>query len=556
MINTLTSILVVICLTTNAQTQKTFKISKKYLNIPIQSSVERQRINFLIDGNKLTYNDIRLADDKVDYWTFIDVSKFDGKDFTFEFSENAAGIDKIYQSDTIVGESIFYKEKNRPQIHFTTCRGWTNDPNGMVYYKGEYHLFYQHNPYETNWGNMHWGHAVSKDLIHWEELPVVLFPDELGTMFSGSAVIDYNNTAGFNKGNSPAMVAIYTADLRKGGKELGQQQCIAYSLDKGRTFTKYEGNPVIPAQRRFGSGHERDPKVFWYEPGEHWVLVMHDALNFSVYNSRNLKDWEYKSSVDAGFWECPELFELAVDDNPNNKKWVMYGVQGTYLIGNFDGKTFTPETEMLRYNVGGMTAAQTFNNEPDGRRLQIGWGHAEFPGMPFKQTFTIVQEFSLRNTRNGNRLFVEPAKEIQKLHVKSHFFKNEHIGDNINKKLSDIKSPLLHIKAKFEIVNGIVFGMNINDYKIEYNVATNRLNDTFLPLQNKQLDLEIIVDKTLIEVYANGGLVYWFANNNNGDLNDFNISMYKAPNGLNPDPKTLIRSLEIHELKSIWQVHP
>jgi fructan beta-fructosidase len=418
----------------------------------------------------------------------------------------------------------------------------------LVYYDGEYHLFYQHNPYETNWGNMHWGHAVSIDLLHWEELPIALFPDELGTMFSGSAVVDYNNTSGFKSGDENPIVAIYTAHF----KDKKQQQCIAYSLDKGRTFTKYEGNPVIPAQRRFGSGHERDPKVFWYEPGKHWVLVMHDGLNYSIYNSGNLKDWKYKSSVDAGFWECPELFELAVDDNPNNKKWVMYGVQGTYLIGDFDGKTFTPENEMLRYSVGGMTAAQTFNNEPDGRRLQIGWGHAEFPGMPFKQTFTMVQEFSLKTTRNGIRLFVNPAEEIQKLHTKSHSFENEYIGDDINKKLSEIKSPLMHIKAKFEIENGIVFGMDINGYEIRYNVATNELNGTFLPLQNKQLDLEVIVDKTLIEVYANGGLVYWFANHNVDDLNDYNISLFKAPNGLNPDPKTIIKSLEIHELKSIW----
>ena len=529
--------------------EKTYKINKKYLNIPIESSQDRQRVDFKVNGEEYTRNDIRVADDNIDYWTFIDVSKYLNKNFSLKFSKKVSGIEKIYQSDEFVGEDTLYKEKLRPQVHFTTRRGWTNDPNGMVYYNGEYHLFYQHNPYEINWGNMTWGHAVSKDLVHWEELPSVLQPDELGTMFSGSAVIDYQNTSNFKTGKVPAMVAIYTADMQNEK----QQQAIAYSVDRGRTFIKYDGNPVIPAKRRFGSGHERDPKVFWYEPNQEWVLIMHDALNYSIYNSKNLKEWEFQSSVDAGFWECPELFELPVDGDTNNKKWIMYGVAGTYLIGNFNGKVFTPETEMLRYNVGGMSAAQTFNNEPDGRRLQIGWGHAEFPGMPFKQTFTVVQEFHLKNTRNGLRLFVEPAKEIEKLYKKSHSFQNDYIGDELNKKLSKIDSPLLHIKSTLEIENGILFGININGYKLEYNVSNNQLNGHFLPLQNKQLELEVIVDKTLIEVYANGGLLYWFANNKEADLDNFQISVYREENGLNPDPKTLVKNMEIHELKSIWE---
>jgi sucrose-6-phosphate hydrolase SacC (GH32 family) len=529
--------------------ERSFKVEKQYINIPIEDAQKRQLVQFKVDGHAYTANAIRIAREKVDYWTFIDVSKFDGKEFTLEFSEDAAGIGKIYQSDQFVDQDKLYKEKLRPQVHFTTRRGWTNDPNGLVWYKGEYHLFYQHNPYEINWGNMTWGHAVSKDLLHWEELPIVLEPDELGTMFSGSAVIDYQNTSGLKKGNKVPLVATYTADMRN----TKQQQCMAYSLDDGRTFTKYEGNPVIPAKRRFGSGHERDPKVFWYEPGDHWVLLMHDALNYSLYNSQDLKNWEYQSSVDAGFWECPELFELAVDGDEKNKRWVMYGVRGTYLIGEFDGKVFTPETEMLRYNVEGMTAAQTFNDEPNGRRLQIGWGHAQFPGMPFKQTFTMVQEFSLKTTRNGIRLFIEPAREIENLYTKSHHYENVYIGDEINEKLAAITSPQLHIKSTFEIANAISFGININGYGLNYNVATNTLNDHFLPLHNKQLQLEVIVDKTLIEVYANGGLIYWFANYNEGDLENFNISLTRSRNGLNPDSKTLVKTLDIYELKSIWE---
>ena len=154
---------------------------------------------------------------------------------------------------------------------------------------------------------MTWGHAVSKDLLHWEELPSAILPDTgLGTIFSGSAVIDHKNTSGFKKGKEPPMVAFFTHDMRKGSLQLKQQQSIAYSNDRGRTFTVYDKNPVIPAERRFGSGHERDPKLFWYAPGKHWVMILHDALAYSIFTSKNLKDWEYQSSVDAGFWECPE----------------------------------------------------------------------------------------------------------------------------------------------------------------------------------------------------------------------------------------------------------
>ncbi len=546
--------------------EKSFRIKNKYINIPIDHTQERQRVHFKVDGKVTTFNDIRVAHQNIDYWTFLDVSKFKGKKFSFKFSEQVSGIDKIYQSDKFVGEDMLYKENLRPQVHFSTRRGWTNDPNGMVYYKGEYHLFYQHNPYEIIWGNMTWGHAVSKDLVHWQELPIAIEPDTLlGTIFSGSAVIDHKNTSGFKKGKEPPMVAIFTHDMWNEK----QQQSIAYSNDRGRTFTVYDKNPVIPAKRRFGSGHERDPKVFWYAPGKHWVLIMHDALAYSIYNSKNLKDWEYQSSVDAGFWECPELFELAVDDNDKNKKWVMYGVTGTYVFGSFDGKKFTPETEMLRYNADGMTAAQTYNDEPNGRRLQIGWARAQFPDSPFRHTFTFVQEYKLKTTKNGIRLFVNPIKEIEKLYTKSHSFKNQFIGYDINEKLSKIKTPLLHIKVKFEIENANTFGIDINGYKIAYNVPRNQVHirrnnggnsqnsyDTirpFLPLQNRQLDLEIIVDMTTVEVYANGGIMYWFYNNLEGDPDTFQLSLFNRKNGLNQNPKTLVKSLEVHELKSIWE---
>lgn len=538
----------------NAQTVRTFKIKKKYLNIPIQSLIERQRVDFFIDEKKLTYNNIRVAEDSVDYWTFVDVSDHLGQELKFVFSKDVNGINKIFQADTIVGEAKLYKEEFRPQLHYTTRRGWTNDPNGMVYHNGEYHLFYQHNPYETDWGNMTWNHAVSNDLVHWEELKLALLPDKFGTMFSGSAVIDYHNTAGFNKGDSTAMLVMYTADLRKNGEELGQQQCIAYSLDKGRTFKKYDGNPVIPMLNRFGSKHARDPKVFWYEPGKHWVMIMHEGISMTIYNSKDFKEWKLTDTLDDGYWECPELFELPINGNEANKKWVVYGVTGTYQIGSFDGKTFTPETEMLRYsNIGwSMTAAQSFNDEPKGRRVSIGWGHASFPEMPFTQTFTFPMEMGLKTTPNGTRLHVKPVEEIEALYTKMHSFENLYIGEELNEKLKAIKSPMLHIKTTMEADNSRFFGLNINGYELKYDISTNTLNDVFIPLQNRQLALEVIVDKTLIEVYVNGGRYYWFKNYTPSDLNNFNIKFIKGGDPLHKNPKTLVKKLQIHELSSIW----
>lgn len=219
-----------------AQIIKEFKIEKQYLNFPISKSIKRQKVKFVEGTDTLTYAVIRIADKTPDYWVFKDVSNLKGKTLKLVLSKQVSGIDQIYQSDTFAGQDSLYKEVNRPQFHFTTRRGWVNDPNGLVYQNGEYHLFYQHNPFEIDWQNMHWGHAVSKDLLHWNELNNALYPDTLGTMFSGSAVVDKNNTAGW--GNN-ALVAFYTTAGNK------MQQNVAYSNDNGRSFTKFSGNPIL-----------------------------------------------------------------------------------------------------------------------------------------------------------------------------------------------------------------------------------------------------------------------------------------------------------------------
>lgn len=253
---------------------KELVLTKHFLNLPVQNNVQMQKMSLVVEGESVRDFDIELAVNKPDFWVFIDISTFKGKNAVLTVKQapsNSEGFDMIYQSDTIKDEETLYREKLRPQFHFSSRRGWNNDPNGLVYYNGEYHLFYQHNPYGWKWGNMHWGHAVSGDLINWKELPDALYPDRLGTMFSGSAVIDQNNSSGFQTGNEKVMVAVYTANSPE-----TQVQCIAYSNDKGRTWTKYDGNPVIGDRRKIvGSTNDRDPKVrdpkvFRHNPTNKW----------------------------------------------------------------------------------------------------------------------------------------------------------------------------------------------------------------------------------------------------------------------------------------------
>lgn len=507
--------------------EKIFTIDKQYLNFPVDMQQDRQKVWFILDNDTLTYSVIRIPQNEPDYWVFKDVSAYKGKKLKLVFSEQVNGIGDIYQSDRFAGQDSLYRETNRPRFHFTSRRGWNNDPNGLVWYDGEYHLFYQHNPFEIHWENMHWGHAVSKDLLHWQELNDALYPDPLGMMFSGSAVIDKENTSGWGKN---ALVAYYTA----AGKE--QTQCVAYSLDKGRTFTKYEGNPVL--------GGTRDPKVFWYEPGQVWVMVLYEGNTNAIYNSTDLKNWEFKSRT-KGFYECPELFALPVDGDETNKKWVMYGASGTYMIGDFDGENYTPEYGKYFYSWGSQYAAQTYNNVPDGRRIQIGWGRIEQPGMPFNQMMLFPCELTLRTTPEGIRMFCEPIEEIKKLHKKTYEW-SAISGDDLNKELAAIDSDLLHGKMDIEIRGGLGLEIHYQGHPvIYYDGNYTRFNGVPYVCDepgNFRFNIEFLIDRTSLEAYFGNGKL-------------FVSEALKQPAsdaGLWIKGDVQIHSFELAELKSIW----
>jgi len=335
-----------------------------------------------------------------------------------------------------------------------------NDPNGLVFYEGEYHLFYQHYPDSTVWGPMHWGHAVSSDLVHWEHLPIALYPDELGYIFSGSAVIDWKNTSGFGKDDQPPMIAIFTHHDpvgAKAGTNNFQYQSIAYSNDKGRTWTKYEGNPVIPNP---GIRDFRDPKVIWDDDSEQWVMVFAAQNKVKLYGSPNLKDWTFLSDfgeefgTHAGVWECPDLFPLIVKGK-GEKKWVLLqslspggpnGGSGTqYFVGDFDGKNFILDesfkanleqdsTIWLDYGRDNY-AGVTWSDIPaaDGRRLFMGWmsnwDYAQVvPTENWRSAMTIARNLVLKKTYLGYRLFSEPVKEMASLTKETTEFKFDPAG--------------------------------------------------------------------------------------------------------------------------------
>ncbi|MFM9273504.1 glycoside hydrolase family 32 protein [Pseudarthrobacter sp. NKDBFgelt] len=332
----------------------------------------------------------------------------------------------------------------RPEFHFTAERNWLNDPNGLVYLNGTYHLFYQHNPFGPDWGNMSWGHATSRDLLHWEEHPVAIPCDEREAIFSGSAVFDEHNTSGLGTAGNPPLVAIYTSAYSEPSPLAGRQaQSLAYSLDEGTTWTKYSGNPVLDR----ASADFRDPKVFWYDggAGSYWVMAAVEAVERRVvlYKSADLKSWEYLSTfgpanATGGVWECPDLFELPVDGNPDETKWVLIvninpggiagGSAGQYFLGTFDGVEFrsgSTVTEGFQQDGSRMReydwldwgrdyyAAVSFSGVADGRRIMIGWMNnwdyaGSTPTGGWRSAMTLPREVSLAR-RDGKVVLRQTA---------------------------------------------------------------------------------------------------------------------------------------------------
>ena len=451
-------------------------------------------------------------------------------------------------------KDIGYSQALRPQFHFTSLKNWINDPNGMVYYDGEYHLYFQHNPLGIKWGNMTWGHAVSNDMLHWKQLPHAILPYGKSTIFSGTAVVDEQNVLGKQVGKIKTIVAIYTA--------WGNGQTGAYSRDKGRTFQLLNNGKPIVAATGINKG-ERDPYIFWHEASKKWVMVLwikratkegtgEDKIGkVRIYTSDNLTDWTMASDFDREWvYECMNLIELPVDGNPKNMKWVVFDAGFHYEIGDFDGKKLITDNKTLQGDFGkGFYAAQTFNNSPDGRRVLIGWmtssnGADEKGGMPFSGQFSFPSKLDLRTTNEGLKLYRWPIKEIECLYENTCNLKSISI-EKTSEKLGNIKAELMDLSIEFEPKDSLkltVRGLDIynpNNEFFEY--GKSKLP---APMMDGKVKLRVLLDRSSLELFANDGasVASFFAI---PQPDNMRISMSGGKG-------TKINSLKIHSLKSIW----
>lgn len=436
------------------------------------------------------------------------------------------------------GRPEYYTEKYRPQFHFSAKKNWLNDPNGLVYYDGVYHLFFQYMPPHRPGAYKDWGHAISKDLVHWEQIPDHITPHKVWSgCWSGSAVVDVNNVAGFQTGNEKTIIAFIT----NGGHPeagLGPQctQCIAYSNDGGMTFTYYDQNPVI----RHIKYANRDPKVVWDEDSGQWImsLFMDEGYEFGLFGSKDLKEWKYLStSTIEGVRECPGFEALPIDGDPGNKKWMFLGANGDYAIGSFDGKDFKAETEVLRGDYGtNYYAAQTWSNVSDSRCIIIAWMPTQkYPGMPFEQQMNFPTEMTLRTTPDGIKAFRMPVREIRNLYDKEYAWNNQTInGEEI---LTELTGDLYDMKLELDVTRSSSFEIALRDIMITYDAAaktlscggtpmhngiipddwvsnnkteinkTNNLGRAPLPAQDGKIRLRILLDRNTVEIFGNDGEV-------------------------------------------------
>lgn len=456
---------------------------KKFLLLPVQENAPEGKVNIIVNNEfQLEQNmNIRLAREKVDYYVPLDLSAYQGKSVSVDVTGMPASSlcwKEIKLSDTFDSSN---RETYRPVYHHTPVYGWMNDPNGMFYKDGVYHLYFQYNPYGSMWANMTWGHSTSIDLTHWTYEGTAIVPDAWGAIFSGSCVVDKDNTAGFGKG---AVVAFYTSAKSTPWGDI-QSQSMAYSLDNGKTFIKYEHNPILTSTER----DFRDPKVFWYAPGKHWVMMLAVGQEMQIYSSDNLKEWKKESSFGAmqgahgGVWECPDLVEVAVEGS-KEKKWVLIcnlnpggpfgGSAAQYFVGSFDGKKFVNEsptqTKWLDWGKDNY-ATVTWSNAPAGRCIALGWMSNwqyanNVPTTQYRSANTLARDLTLY--RVGGELYLKskPSPEIKKARAE------------------EKKIPTFEVKGNYEVAS--LLADNKGAYEIEMTIENKGTSKIDFSLMNEK----------------------------------------------------------------------
>ena len=495
----------------------------KYVLLPVEEKAENASVRVIGKDNQCVRRpNVRLAVDHADYYVPLEIKDGQVLDILFHGDRRTTGAIKEFACWKEMKYSDEFdttnREKFRPTYHHTPAYGWMNDPNGMYYYNNEWHLCYQYNPYGSLWENMTWGHSVSKDLIHWEALPHAVEPDAIGTIFSGSAVVDKNNTAGYGKN---AIVVFYTSAAE------AQTQSMAYSTDGGRTFTKYEKNPVITSN----VPDFRDPHMFWYEPTQKWIMLLAAGQEMQIYSSPNLRDWTMESSFGReygnhdGVWECPDLMPLTVRGT-GQTKWMLvcninpggpFGGNATqYFIGQFDGHQFTCESkpEVTKWMDYGKDhyATVTFDNAPEGRRVAIAWMSNwqyanQVPTKQFRSANSIPRDLDLFVDGNETYCGVTPSKEMDALR-----------GQKV-KKLTDACELIVDVKGSMEMTLSNTKGeqvvMTYDAQKQTFSMDRTKSGDvsfseafpvvTVAPTHGALKQLRLFIDHSSIEAFASDG---------------------------------------------------
>ncbi len=536
------------------------KVSNTHLIVPVANYPRNKTDHELLgiyDGEKLIQNfTVSLPKENDAYWlASYPLSQFglSGKTITIKPADKKM-LSKAYRNAfklIRIGEKVLspddYDQPYRDQFHVSTRRGWNNDPNGLVFADGLYHMYYQHNPFGIYWGNMHWGHFVSEDLIHWKEQPISLFANTIkDAAFSGGGFVDFNNSAGLGK---DTLFIAFTST--------GRGECLAYSKDGGQTLIELPENPVVEHTGR-------DPKIIWYSPEQKWVMALYDFspceetqatpskivekpnrehANIAFYESRDLRNWKRTGAFthpdrDAVF-ECPELFRLPVEGLKGETRWVLYGAQNRYFIGQFNGREFVAESgphgEMIGdYSThGSFYAAQIFSDMPVERRVQIGWMRRDsletiFPEQVASQGLTLPHEITLRQTSDGIRAFFNPVKEVRLLREKQlangTYISQDHSNDLLENCDNELTEVLIHFEE--------------DDY---HELVINGMDASFFGKKAR-----IFTDRTIMEIYIDDGLEYEVRSR---DIEVF----FSSGSYVVLNRKERLESLEIHQLKSIWK---
>lgn len=519
-------------------------LTNHLLNLPVQNSAAMRRVTVTVAGQPVRDFNIRLATGGTpDWWAFVDVFEFANQTATLSVSALASAQDGFYAivpTNGLVDGANLYQESLRPQLHFSTKRGWLNDANGMVYHNGQYHLYYQHDPFDWGGGGQkYWGHAVSADMVNWVEVREGLYAHAYGDeVYSGSAIVDTANTGGFKTGTNDVIVAAFTSTARG--------ECIVFSNDGGLTFAEIANNPVV-------IHNGRDPKLLWYAPSNYWVMAVYDESGgggISFYTSPNFRQWTYRSKIN-GYFECPDIFQLPVDGNTNNLMWLLCDASSGYQLGQFDGATFTPSTVKLPGNRGaGFYASQTFTSMAPGddRLVRIGWAIISTPGMPFNQMMYFPTELNLRTTTDGVRLCSTPIAEITNNTVTSYVWTNLTLSPG-NNPLSGIRGTLFDVKAQFAVGTAQTITFTFQGVTVTYSAATqqiscNGVSNSLVPVGGT-IQLEIIVDRKTIEIFGNNGQLYM-------PLPADNLAGTELISLTCSDGNATFNSLTVNKLKSIW----